>query len=133
MKIARITLGLLCVIVAALPPYLLYATHEDGNLRNPRLYLAMLIASVTSFAVFSFAKKLPSFKIQIIAGIGGSYFAFFVLVLLVAAIMGEIAEFIMWSVIIVLFGIPFMAPLVGLSWLSSTLVFGMKKNKKQGP
>jgi hypothetical protein len=127
MKIARITLGFLCIIAAAIPSHLLYATHEDGNLRNPGLFLAMFIASVTSFAVFSLTKKLPSFTSQLIAGILGSYLAFLGLVFLIAAITGDTAETIMWTPIIVLFGIPFMAPLVGLSWLSSVLIFGIKK------
>jgi hypothetical protein len=127
MKIVRITFGFLCIIAAAIPPYLHYARHKDGNLRNPGLFLAMLIASVTCFAVFSLTKKLPSFMSQLIAGIIGSYIALIGLVFFRAAIIGEIAETIMWSPIIVLFGIPFMAPLVGLSWLSSTLIFGIKK------
>ena len=127
MKIVRITLGFLCIIAAAIPPYLHYVRHKDGNLRNPGLFLAMLIASVTCFAVFSLTKKLPSFMPQLIAGIIGSYIALIGLVFFRAAIIGEIAETIMWSPIIVLFGIPFMAPLVGLSWLGSTLIFGMKK------
>jgi hypothetical protein len=127
MKIARITLGFLCIIAAAIPSYLLYAKHEDGNLRNPGLFLAMFIASVTSFAVFSITKKLPSFTSQLIAGIMGSYLVFFGLVFAIAIITGATAETIMWSPIIVLFGIPFMAPLVGLSWLSSTLIFGIKR------
>ena len=120
-------MGLLCIILATVPPYLLYTRHEDGNLRTHGLFRAMLIASVTCFAVFSLTKKLPSFMSQLIAGIIGSYIALIGLVFFRAAIIGEIAETIMWSPIIVLFGIPFMAPLVGLSWLSSTLIFGMKK------
>lgn len=127
MKTARIIAGLLCVIAAAVPSYLLYAKHEDGNMRNPGLFLMMLIASVISFAIFSLAKKLPSLITQLIAGIFGSYIAIFGLFFLLAAIKGTEAEFIMWSPIIIIFGIPWLAPLVAMSWLSSILVFGINK------
>jgi hypothetical protein len=113
--------------MAAVPSHLLYAKNEDGNLLNPHVFLAMLIASVTSFLVFSLAKKIPFFLVQIIVGIGVSYLAFLGVIFLIAAITDEMAETIMWMPIMILVGIPNMAPLVGLSWLGSTLIFGMKK------
>ena len=117
MKMTRIALGILCIIAAAVPPYFLYAKSEDGNTSNPALFFAMLIAALTSFAVFSITKKIPSFRAQLIAGFGGSYLALLGLVFLAAAIHGETADTFMWTPIILLFGIPYMAPLVGLSWL----------------
>ena len=38
----RKAMGFVCVIAAAVPPYVLYAKFEDGNMRNPGLFLAML-------------------------------------------------------------------------------------------
>ncbi len=94
---------------------------------NPGLFIAMLAASVTSFTVFSVSKHMPSYRTQLIIGVLGSYFAFLGLVFLVAMLQGEIAETYMWTPIILLCGIPFMAPLVGLSWVSSTIVFGFRR------
>ena len=123
----RKAMGLVCVIAAAVPPYVLYAKSEDGNMRNPGLFLAMLAAAVTSFVVASVTKRLPSFRAQLIAGIGGSYLALLGLLFFVAAIQGKVAETLMWTPVILLFGLPFMAPLVGLAWLGSTLIFGLRK------
>ena len=129
MRTARvIILSLLCIVVAAVPGQIMYAIAAKKNLLDPSFFLGMMIASSASFVVFSAAKLIPSPTAQLLTGIGGSYLAFIGLVFL-AVFKGEIAEFTLWLPGVIVFGIPFMAPLVGLSWLGSTLVFGVKKRR----
>ena len=127
MKPIRIILGLALIIAAALPSHIFYTRMNHGNFKDPTLFMTMLAAAATSFAVFSCSKLIPSYRAQLISGILGSYCAFLGLVFLWAAIKGDFAETYMWTPIIILFGIPFMAPMVALSWLASTLVFGLRK------
>jgi len=127
MRRARVViLSLLCIVVAAVPGQIMYAIAAKKNLLDPSFFLGMMVASSASYVVFSAAKLIPSHTAQLLTGIGGSYFALIGLVFLVV-FKGDIAEFMLWLPVVIVFGIPFMAPLIGLSWLGSTLVLGAKK------
>ena len=118
-------LGLLCVLGGTLPSYVIYAKSKDGNLWNPGLFEMMVVAAITSFLIFAVCRHLLSTaKKRLIAGVIGSYAAFLVVLTVGAGLHGQLAETLMWMPVILLFGIPFMAPLVGMSWLGTRLMFG---------
>jgi len=116
--------------MGSIPPYVLYAEGKDGNLLNASLMLAMLFAASVSFLVFALCRYIfpTSLLLQQVIGWSGSYVSFLLLAILVSAMQGNLPETIMWLPIIVLFGIPFMAPLIGMSWLATHLMFGPKRD-----
>jgi hypothetical protein len=128
MKWMKIIIGLLCVIVGTLPTHVMYAMSEDRNLCNPSLFAMMLLAAVISFTTFAACRILFSAKgKRLLIGVIASYAAMFILLVVATGITGDIAETMMWMPIILLFGIPYMTPLIGMSWLGSVLVFGNGK------
>ncbi len=125
-------LGVLCVIAGTIPPYLMYAKSEDGNLRNPALFATILVAASISLAVFGVCRLLFTTALKrLFIGAIASYVALLLFLLVAARITGDLAETTMWMPIILLFGIPFMAPLVGMSWLGSILIFGKRNNETE--
>ena len=132
MKSKKRIIGVLCIIFAALPPHMMYAMSEDGNLWNIHLFSMMLIASVLSFAVFIASRFLFVSKSKwIIAGIFFSYSSILALLITVSAITGDLSETIMWMPVILMFGIPYMAPLVGIALLGNMLIFEDKIKKPE--
>jgi len=123
-----IVLTLLCIVVAAVTGQIMCAPLKSGILLSPQVFSIMVIFSCTSFVVFSVTKRIPSSLAKLLAGIGGSYLVFVGILFIFAAIKGETAEAMMWLPAMMVYGIPLMAPLVGLSWLASTLAFGPKRN-----
>lgn len=129
MRITRPVLGLLCVVAGAIPPHVMYAMSEDGNLFNPVLFGLMAVAAVTAFFVFAVSRRLSSSSVgQFAVGVLGCYASFLALLVIALALTGEAAEALMWMPVTVFFGIPFMAPLVVMAWLGSVLVFAAKNN-----
>lgn len=103
----------------------MYARSEDGDLWNPGLFGMILVAAVTSFLLFVASRNLAfTARRGFFAGAIASYVSFFVLITVGAALHGQLAETLMWTPVILLFGIPFMAPLVVMSWIGARLVFG---------
>jgi len=128
MRTTRIVvLSLLGIVVAAVAGQIMCAPLKRGLLLSPKVFSFMLVFSCTSFAIFCVTKNMPSPLPQLAAGIGSSYLAFLGIVFIFAAIKDEVAEAILWLPAMLLFGIPLMAPLVGLSWLGSTLVSRVKR------
>jgi hypothetical protein len=121
----RRTLGLLCVIAGTLPSHVLYATSKDGDLWNLQLFTTVLVAAITSFVVFAGCRLLPGGTAnRLVVGAIASYAAILALLLVWVGVSGEMDETLMWMPVILLVGIPYLAPLVGMSALGSILVFG---------
>lgn len=132
MKSIKVIAGILCVPLAALPPHVMYAMSEDGNLWDIVLFSMMLLAAVVSFVCFAVSRYLFSTKgKRVIAGIFASYTAMLVLLVVSAVITSDLSETMMWMPVILIFGIPFMAPLIGISFLGSTLIFGNKEKSTE--
>lgn len=123
MKWIKRILGLICVLAGTLPPYVMYARSEDGNLWNPSLFFMMITAAITSFGAFAVCRFVLDGTVKrLVAGTIVSYAAILIILLAAAGVTGDLAETMMWMPIILLFGIPFMAPLVTMSGLGSVLV-----------
>ncbi len=124
-------LGVAALIAGVIFSYLLYAFSEsrsDFSL-NPWLLGTMALAAIVSFVNFSLSRFVPTVIGGMLAGVAGSYASFFVLFFLFVGLHGPMAlyEAIMWLPIITLFGVPYMAPLVGMTWLATTLLLGRPK------
>jgi hypothetical protein len=129
MKTAKHNLvGFLVIVFAAVSGQIMCAPLKKGVLLNPQVFAIMVAFSGASFVVFSVTRNIPSRLAQVLAGLGGSYLAFLGILFIFAAIKDETAEALLWLPAMIVFGIPLMAPLVGLSWFASTLAFG--RNRK---
>ncbi|HOU60098.1 MAG TPA: hypothetical protein PLS59_11715 [Kiritimatiellia bacterium] len=134
MKWTKRILGLICVLAGTLLPHAMYAMSEDGNLWNLQLFVMMLIAAITSFTAFAACRFFLDGTIKrFIIGAIASYAAILILLLAAAGITGEFSEVIMWIPVILLFGVPFMAPLVIMSGVGSLLVMGNGKPEPATP
>lgn len=105
---------------------------EDGNLRNTELFLMMLCASVAAFLTVTGARFIFTVRrTQLIGGSAAAYCLFVLLVLENALTHGvsAFAETVMWLPIMVMFGIPFMAPTVTLAWCGSFLAIRINEGK----
>ena len=124
-----VTVGLLGIAVAAVAGQLMCSTLRRGRgiLLSPEVFCVMVAFSCASSAAFTVARRIPSPTARILAGIAGSYLAILAIVFVFAAIKDEIAESLLWLPAMLVFGTPLMAPLVGLSWLGSTLVARAKE------
>ena len=132
MKWMKRILGLLCVLAGTLPSHVMYARSEDGNLWNLQLFVMMLAAAITSFVAFAVCRLLVDGTVKrLVVGAIASYAAILALLLVAAGVTGDVAETLMWMPVIILFGIPFLAPLVGMSALGSVLMFGNEERKPE--
>jgi hypothetical protein len=132
MKLVKIISGLICIPLAAIPPHVMYAMSEDGNLWNNTLFSMMLLAAIASFVSFSASRYIfDSSKKRIVVGIIISYGAMLVLLIFFSYLKGDLPETIMWMPIIIIFGVLYMSPLLGLSFLASILIFGNNKKKTE--
>lgn len=85
----------------------------------------MIVAAIASFTVFAVCRWLFSTGTKHrLFGVILSYVVLTVLYLVVGAIEGNLDESIMWLPIALMFGVPFMAPLIFMAWLGSVLAFG---------
>ena len=110
----------------------MYAKSEDGNIWNFSLFAMMLAAAIASFVAFVACRIMFGTKgKRLFIGVIASYLVMLILLVAASSVTGDIAETIMWMPIIFLFGIPYMAPLVGMSWLGSVLVIGNEKGKPE--
>lgn len=122
-----VVVSLLGIASAAVAGQIMCAPLKRGILLNPLVFSFMLAFSCTAFVAFSVTRRIPSPLARPIAGIGVSYLGFALVLLAFAAIKGEVAEFMKWLPGMIVFGIPMMAPLVGISWLGSARALGARK------
>lgn len=132
MKLIKRIVGLICVLAGTLPPHVMYARSEDGNLWNLQLFAMMLAAATISFGTFAVCRLFLDGTVKRLAvGAIASYAAILMFLLVASRITGDLAETMMWMPVILLFGIPFMAPLVAMSGVGSVLVFGDGKTRPE--
>ena len=118
--------------MGTVPPHVMYAKSEDGNIWNVSLFAMMLAAAIASFVTFVACRIMLTTKgKRLFIGVIASYLVMLILLLVASGVTGDIAETMMWMPVILLFGIPYMAPLVGMSWLGSVLVFGNEKGEPE--
>ena len=123
----KTVLGLVCVVAGIILPYLMYAESGNGNIINPVLFIMMVIAGGISFLIFAICRwSFSSLLTQVLIGTTGCYTSFILLIVIVSAIRDELPETVMWMPIMLLFGIPYMAPLVGMTCLGSCLIIENK-------
>ena len=120
--------ALLVIVLAAAGGQLMCAPLKKGAVLNPQMFAIMFVFSCAAFVVFSVTKNIQSRLARVLTGIVGSYLAFLGILFVFAAIKDETAEALLWLPAMIVFGIPLMVPLVGLSWFASTLAFG--RNRK---
>ena len=102
----------------------------NDDLNKFGLFVITVIAGGIAFLVFVFSRKLfKSLAKQIIFGTIGCYISFFMLILIFAVLTGNFQEAINWYIpIMLIVGIPYTAPLVGVVCLGTFLIFG-KRNQ----
>jgi hypothetical protein len=138
MNLRKIAFSIFGVLAATIPSFLILIGISDGEQSVMEqetwfsTWLWILTASALSFTAWCLAKQMNRVAKQLKVGVGGSYAGFLLLFLLAGAYHGQPGETIMWSPIYALFGIPIMAPCVGLSWLASSLLLGFTGTEKRG-
>ncbi len=116
-------LGLLCIPAGAFGSFAMYVTSKDGNFRNPIFFGILLFLAIISFSIFSFCQRFRSKGLGTQIGVVGSYVAFIVFLLLSSLFEKNNGELLTWMPVIVILGVFYMAPVVGLSYLGSSLFF----------
>ena len=105
--------------------YALYSINETGDLKSFGALIPILIASMSSLLISTyFHKKFRNNTKRFLFSILFSYLSYIFLMIVASAILGELSELLMWSVIIIMFGIPFMFPLTSMSWFAVFVFFG---------
>jgi len=116
MSIGRMVLGTLLVLAGALVTHVLYAMNEDGNLWNGALFVGVLLAAVVATAVFCGCRRFLSSRwARVLIGVSIIYCVWLAILLI-----GD-PESGMWLPVIIIFGIPFTAPVLIAAWFSSGL------------
>jgi hypothetical protein len=116
MSIGRIVLGILLLLAGTAVTHVLYAMNEDGNLWNGGLFVGVLLAAVVATAVFGACRRFLSSRwARIVTGVSITYCIWLAILL-----VGD-PESGMWLPVIVIFGIPFTAPVLIGAWFSSDL------------
>ena len=124
-KETRTLLGLLCLIVAPLVSYAMYA---DGFVFSIGLVIIMLIASGTCFTTFASCQLLiRSTILRFLVGVVGSYVILALLFLAVYAVTGDWPCILMLMPSFLAYFFGFLAPLVVLSGLGTLLILGSSK------
>ncbi len=102
----------------------LYAAADGSGDLSMDLQLTMGISATLSFGCFGlFRILLPSEAHRLVLGAVGSYLLLLVALLVISWARGELAQTQMWLPIIILIGVPYMAPLVMLSGLANYLIW----------
>jgi len=127
MKTTRILGSLLCLAAAVIISYRFFSRHAASDKFHVDLAITMSAAAALSFAFITRTKKIPSLRVQVLAGTLGSYLIVTGLIVLAAACQGQLAQTIMWLPLMLLYIFLYTTPLVALSWLASTIIFGFKK------
>ncbi len=115
-----------------LSPYY-YAISMNDDLNKLGLFVMTAIAGGLVFLVFVFSLKLfKSLAKQIIFGTIGCYVSFFMLIFIIAVLTGDFQETIKWYIpIMLIVGIPYTTPLVGVVCLGTFLIFGKRSQPEQ--
>jgi hypothetical protein len=134
MRTKRIILGSICVVAGTLSSQWMYAASSgSGEFLDPNLSKMMAVAAGVVFLVFAASRWLfQSLAAHLILGCLGSYGSLLALVLVVSAGQGGLEETRMWMPVILIIGIPYMAPLVGMTWLGTVLIFPKRKLPEAG-
>ena len=123
--------GVMILLIGTLFPYSLY-TLSEGKGNSIELYLIIFIVAIISFVAFLISHVITSIKIlQFIIGTTLSYFFMGIALLIATKITGDYDETIMWFPIIILFGVPYMAPLVLCAFISKVLIINKIRNSNE--
>ena len=119
-------------LVGAAASYFLYASMKGAG-EGPwdaRLLAVMSVATCVAFAAFSiFRFAFRHLAVQLTLGALASYLVFFSAPLVSDLCTGNPGEALMWMPVIVLFGIPCMAPLVAMAGLGAILFWPRSSEK----
>jgi hypothetical protein len=123
MIVLRGILGLGCLIGGVLASASLYTASSGDGAYSPDLLGMMGISAALSFGSFALCRRLlPYHSHALVLGSVGSYLLLLAALLIASNMRGELPQTVMWLPIIILVGIPYMAPLVALSGLACTLM-----------
>jgi hypothetical protein len=103
----------------------------EGALLSPSFYFLLLAGSIICCAAFGMSFRFVSRGIAgFISGTIFSYLGLIGVVLASAGLSGSLAETLMWLAIMVLFGVPVMAPLIALSAFSARQLINQQTPNK---
>ena len=123
-RVLRVILGMGCLVAGVVASGSLYAAADGSADVSTGLQMTMDISAALSFGCFGlFRVLLPSEAHRLVLGTVGSYLLLLATLLVVSWLQGELAQTQMWLPIIILFGIPYLAPLVLLSGLANYLIW----------
>lgn len=126
----RKSLGVVCVLIGAVPPYFFYVHSESKGIWQPVVLGIVLLASLISFLIFSVCqKRIANPKKRMVTGALWSYAGFLIFILVESVLTKSFSETLMWSPIIVLVGVPYTASVVAMSYLGSVLFWNRASNQ----
>lgn len=119
-------MGLACVFLGAVPSHVAYVSSNDGNLWDLWHFSVILGAALVCFIVFSVCRLIRGIGkgMRLLLGTVINYALLLLGLFAMAWIDGVIYEIGMWLPVIVIFGIPFFAPTVLMSWFGCKIWFG---------
>src|SRR6185436_16808782 len=119
MAALRLLLGLGCLALGCMASGSLYAAGEGGACSGDLMLLVVIAATISS-GWFGLCRVLLRSGVQsFVLGAFGSYVLMVLALLVLSWARGELAQTQMWLPIIILFGVPFMAPVVLMSGLAT--------------
>ena len=125
-------IGLLCVVMGGAQAYANYMMTGNGEAWNPTVALLMTLATGASFVGFATSRKVIHSRLRhFIIGSVASYFWFLILLLIFSAAKGLLSVTVMRLPDFILYGLPYMAPLVVLVWLGTVLMIAKTAESKE--
>jgi hypothetical protein len=127
MKLPRALLAL-AILAAGVPPsVLLYAANEDGSLWNWGLWRQLSMAALVAASSFLITRGAwPDELRSVVVGVLLTYG------LWLGFLMAVDPSSLMWLAVIVIFGIPFTAPIMVGAWFASGLLLPLFESEQAG-
>ena len=127
MKLPRALLALAILAAGVLPSVVLYASNEDGSLWNWGLWRQLSMAALAAASSFLITRSAwPDELRSVVVGVLLSYG------LWLGFLMAVDPSSLMWLVVIVVFGIPFTAPIMVGAWFASGLLLPLFASEQVG-
>ena len=133
-KNLRIPLGLLTAAAGVIPPTVFYYTTN-----SPTPKLGSILAIVTpcvGLCLLAFIASRFIFKQSVqqsIAGLAGSGLLLIAALFVGGALHGSLQDLIAWLPVILIVGTFAMSPLLGMTWLGTTIMFAEEKTNPDKP
>ncbi len=124
----RILIGVMCSVIGTVPAYVFYSVTNPSSNDQSTLIIGMLVADLICLSMFIASRYMfKNIFAQAVSAMMGTYTLLTLAVIIRSVAQDELAETLMWLPIIMLFGFPAMFPLVVMTWIGTTIMFGKKK------